>query len=715
MGWLVEALANVFLELLGDLMAWTVNLVTTLHLDIGMDLKDNGAVKMPALGTLINPMAARGNLLESTFPQAASFTKLFLILGVAIVFFLCITKLMIAMGGPFTKSEEPGTIVIRTMIALVGTVYSYSIFVLLESLFNSIYGKFMRKYKDITRDVDNYSLVMQDTNHIDQYQNGGVTGTQDAFKMIGKDLLKNYRFGEGLAVTIIAIVLFSILLVSFMRLVLEIYERYVMLGVLFYTAPLAFSTIVSKQMNVFGSWIQMVLSEFVVMCSNLFFTGVFISAWHGILATDKSYLFGGPKTFITTMFLMISWLIIGQQFDQHLKTLGLSTAQTGQGLGGAVATGLGTAATFGYMAWDTVRGAGRGAYNVATGQTKWQRSIESGSGPLGQFFNGGRVIPQQTKNYADNLLSAAGTAGSRESRQLANMSDNSRGDKLLNAGIASMGESNFQRALAEQTGGAAIGDIKKSSIAFKDGMLTGKTEEGKPFAMQFDRESSGRYNTSVIGNGWSRPMTKAEAKEKADEYAGQLNDRVRSIDGQPVKWSRDLNDPSKVSAFEWDKENRSYGGIVEKRDVPGVAGDKGYWTPGAGSNSGYTSSSPAGEPRNGASVTSSVDAGHYSSEKGYSIEFARGDGEFEEHVPVTVPGQGAGRGSADITRYSGSAPEFTPPSPAVDASSVPPAGRGTERPDSRGSTETPDYRGTTPEPAGSDRRSWEEKTGKKNK
>ena len=131
MGWLIEALANVFLELLGDMMSWTVNLITGLSLDIGMNsvTKEDGTVvtEVPDIGTLINPAAPRTNLLESTFPDAASFTTLFMILGASIIMFLFLTKIFAGFGGPFVKAEPGGVVVVRTFIASLLTAYSYYI------------------------------------------------------------------------------------------------------------------------------------------------------------------------------------------------------------------------------------------------------------------------------------------------------------------------------------------------------------------------------------------------------------------------------------------------------------------------------------------------------------------------------------------------------------------------------------------------------------
>lgn len=554
MGWLIEALANVFLELLGDLMAWTTTLITGLSLDIGMETElVNGRYipHVPEIGTLINPVGIHGYLLEKTFPQAASFTTLFMALGMAIIGFMFLAKMAVVFGGPFVKSESGGTIVARTGLAILGTSYSYTIFVMFESLFNAIYTKFMDKYWAITRSSESYSLspeytesggaTAQSYSSVRDGGSGASTAT-DAFKMFGKDLLEDYHEGQGLALTVITIALFILLLVSFMKLVLEIYERYVIIGVMFYTAPLAFSTIVSKESNIFTSWVQMVISEFVVMCSNLFFTGVFIAAWHAKLTTRDHALFQDPRDFVTYMFLMIAWLIIGQQFDQHLKSLGLSTAQTGRSLGGAVVAGMGTAAAT-ISAGMGILSAGRKfAGDVATGNTKWQRAAGSQGGAVGDFFRARNNFAGLSANDANRVLSDI-QKGNQASFD--RMDAGRQGEALTSLASSSMGKS-FDKAIEQQTG-RGVASIDPSSVKLSSrGELTGRTVEGESFSLQSPGGEVQGYAKS-LGNGWSQPVSDNQAEKIATSYADKQN--LINSGEQSAKWMVDSNNFAQIIAL----------------------------------------------------------------------------------------------------------------------------------------------------------------------
>ena len=299
MGWFIEALANTFLEILGDLLSWTTNLIIGLSLDHGMETTVvNGRYipTVPDIGTIIVPWKMHGGLLESTFPLASSFCPLFLDLALVIVGFIFLFKMTAPFLGPFTRSQSGAKTVVRTSLAIFGVYSAYTLFVMFESLFNAIYTRFMDKYLAITAGTSGKWGASLTTGsggispHVEQKMNATTNAAEDAFNMLGNDLIEDYATGQGTGLTIIEIALFSILLICYLKLVLEIYERYVMIGVLFYTAPLAFSSLAAEGNDILQSWIQMLLSEFVVMCSNLFFTGVFIASWSSKLSLSLIHI-----------------------------------------------------------------------------------------------------------------------------------------------------------------------------------------------------------------------------------------------------------------------------------------------------------------------------------------------------------------------------------------------------------------------------------------
>ena len=136
MEWIMNALANVVLEALNDMLLWTTQLMTGFQLNIGTG---------EAAKTAANAAGPQqGSLFESTF-TVSDFQKPFLVLAMFIVIMTAVLKLYQSMGGPFTQSEEPGVIAIRTIFAGVGVILSYQIFVLVEKGFRPLTGVQLRQ------------------------------------------------------------------------------------------------------------------------------------------------------------------------------------------------------------------------------------------------------------------------------------------------------------------------------------------------------------------------------------------------------------------------------------------------------------------------------------------------------------------------------------------------------------------------------------------
>lgn len=355
MKWILESLFKVFLGILDDIITYTTGLVTGFKLDIGTS---PGYFKY-----LYREEASEFN--NTFYYVLKPFQEPFLVLALGIIIFVTIFKLYQSMGGPFTESEPPGTIMVRSFLAGVGSFYSYKIFVTVEAIFNEFYKLFVNVYTQIGnnyKQIDEKLLQEQiDSGWTDdQFQKtygrpkdelaDGVAKVNEIFS--GGHL---YEGDASLGETILTVIICCTLVIVFFRLLLEVYERYVILAVMYYTAPLAFATLVSKSSSIFKNWMQMFTAQFILMSTNLFFLGGFIGAWNGLLnrvATGADFMFATKQEFFAVMFLLIGWLVVGQKMDEHLRSVGLSVAQTGQGLYAAMAGG----AALAKAAWGATGG-----------------------------------------------------------------------------------------------------------------------------------------------------------------------------------------------------------------------------------------------------------------------------------------------------------------------------------------------------------------------
>ena len=155
---------------------------------------------------------------------------------------------------------------------------------------------------------------------------------------------------------------------NYFKLLLETVERYIVVGVLCYTSPLAFCMGASKATNpVFKSWCRMVGSQLLLLVMNVWFLRGFSSTMGQYIASGGALSTGKGSIFLW-LFCAIAYLKTAQKFDSYLGAIGLNVAQTGSGMGmellmaARVITGVG-----GGMARSAGSMFGRAGGSVATG------------------------------------------------------------------------------------------------------------------------------------------------------------------------------------------------------------------------------------------------------------------------------------------------------------------------------------------------------------
>ena len=114
---------------------------------------------------------------------------------------------------------------------------------------------------------------------------------------------------------------------------LECVERYVVVGVLCYTSPLAFSMGGSKTTNnVFKGWTRMVGSQLLLLVLNVWFLRAFNSTVGQFIGNGGALSTGQGSIFLW-MFVALAFLKTAQKFDSYLAAMGLNVAQTGSSMG----------------------------------------------------------------------------------------------------------------------------------------------------------------------------------------------------------------------------------------------------------------------------------------------------------------------------------------------------------------------------------------------
>lgn len=359
MEWIADGLVTWFFKKIAQLLLFIMNSVESLPLDFGVAAREDMPRKMQA-----KDLAKQYDThpLEKVFTNIDDFKQIIFVAAFVLVFVIVISKLFTALWGPLNeRAESPLKVMGLGLLAMFLVAYSFSIFDISLGIAGQIYEQF--------RDLHPIDDAFISTGIMDKdgtFNIGFFSGLGDDYDLVADSSFKAGGDNNNMVQLILGLVFFFMLLWNAAKLCLEMFQRYITLGVLYYTCPLAFSAVASEgTMTIFKNWVSMVMSQFILMCMNIFFLDVFAYGFANVLAPKEldGSIFESNTEFITTMLILAGWLIVGQQVDQYLKTLGMATAQAGAGLASSLIVAGG-------MAAKALKGTGRTFSSAAKGAAK---------------------------------------------------------------------------------------------------------------------------------------------------------------------------------------------------------------------------------------------------------------------------------------------------------------------------------------------------------
>ena len=295
------------------------------------------ALFLEALGTDMTAM-------EEYFPFVTKAFDVIQVTAWAILILITVWQLFRAFGGPITEAENPWHLLIRGALFAFLIGYAKPIFLTCLSIARAPYTALM----DITMTGSDFTFA-----GIEQALTNGLTSIIAVASVVGMILILILEIALGW---------------NYFKLLLETVERYIVVGVLCYTSPLAFCMGASKATNpVFKSWCRMVGSQLLLLVMNVWFLRGFSSTMGQYIASGGALSTGKGSIFLW-LFCAIAYLKTAQKFDSYLGAIGLNVAQTGSGMGmellmaARVITGVG-----GGMARSAGSMFGRAGGSVATG------------------------------------------------------------------------------------------------------------------------------------------------------------------------------------------------------------------------------------------------------------------------------------------------------------------------------------------------------------
>ena len=333
------------------MLDWIFEGIVTWVSSIASELMDAvSRVFLDALGTDMGAM-------EGYFPFVTKAFEVMQYMAWAVLFLITVWQLFRVFGGPITEAENPWQLLLRS-----------ALFALLVGAARPIFTMAL----DIARAP--YTALMEVSMEVEDFTFAGI-----------EEALKNGLTTIVSTVTIVGPILILILLIAlgwnYFKLLLECVERYIVVGVLCYTSPLAYAMGGSKATNqVFKSWCRMVGSQLLLLVLNVWFLRAFDSSVGQFIGNGGALASGGGSVFLW-LFCALAFLKTAQKFDSYLAAMGLNVAQTGSSMAmemvmaARVLSGLGGGSK---SAGSVFRSGGSAASSAATGAGAAASSFSAG-------------------------------------------------------------------------------------------------------------------------------------------------------------------------------------------------------------------------------------------------------------------------------------------------------------------------------------------------
>lgn len=333
------------------MLDWIFEGIVTWVSSIASQLMDAvSRVFLDALGTDMDAM-------EGYFPFVTKAFEVMQYMAWAVLFLITVWQLFRVFGGPITEAENPWQLLLRS-----------ALFALLVGAARPIFTMAL----DIARAP--YTALMEVSMEAEDFTFAGI-----------EEALKNGLTTIVSTVTVVGPILILILLIAlgwnYFKLLLECVERYIVVGVLCYTSPLAFAMGGSKATNqVFKSWCRMVGSQLLLLVLNVWFLRAFDGSVGQFIGNGGALASGGGSVFLW-LFCALAFLKTAQKFDSYLAAMGLNVAQTGSSMAmemvmaARVLSGLGGGAK---SAGSVFRSGGSAASSAATGAGAAASSFSAG-------------------------------------------------------------------------------------------------------------------------------------------------------------------------------------------------------------------------------------------------------------------------------------------------------------------------------------------------
>ena len=390
--------------------------------------------------------------ISSSFPALTAGYRIFQAIGLGLVVLIAGVQLMKFFLGPLAESKDtPIRILLRSSISAALIWFG---------------GHFIQIVVDLAR-IPYEIFVAYDPN------SAGMKFSEMAENMGDLNLIDGVTVALGGAPTLV-LALIVILLIGWnlLKLMVEVCERFLMIGVLAYASPLVYPTLSSQATSdVFKRYVGMFFGQCAIMTLSAWMLKLVLSGFT-FTATDTNILF--------RLLLTLALCKIAQRTDTYMQQLGIGVATTG---GNLVDEAIGMMALFG----GGRRGGFAGPKTAAASGSEAplgagpDGSLSRFGGVLGGMSNAAQRAKQQYKsgapmseigrNLGKNFAAGAGIA-----KGINTMKDAVKDQNL--SGLQKAGK--IGKGMAQAAGGLFVaGPIANTARKFQEAREDAKRQTAK--------------------------------------------------------------------------------------------------------------------------------------------------------------------------------------------------------------------------------------------
>lgn len=245
-------------------------------------------------GLFLNTLGTDMTAMEEYFPFVASAFTVMQYMAWALLFLITVWQLFKAFSGPLGESENPWTLIFKSALFAILIYFAKPIFLYILNIAKAPYTALM----DVVVSKEHFTFA-----GIEGALRNGLTNFISMVSVVGEILI---------------LILIIALGWNYFKLLLEVVERYIVVGVLCYTSPLAYSMGASQSTSqVFKSWCRMVGSQLLLLIMNVWFLRAFNSSVGHYVGAGGALTNGHGSVFLW-LFCALAFLKTAQRFDAYI-------------------------------------------------------------------------------------------------------------------------------------------------------------------------------------------------------------------------------------------------------------------------------------------------------------------------------------------------------------------------------------------------------------